>query len=90
MVISKKSLPGSDITGGDHSGARAAGGAGQVVLHVEVRLDVADELYDHNVGHCVTKLWQTDNQVRMWDFQFNFVSKRNVPSVPTRSVPQSG
>ena len=70
MVISKKSLPGSDITGGDHGGARAPGGAGQVVLHVQVRLDVADELYDHNVGHCVTKLWQTESSQNV-DFQFN-------------------
>ena len=59
--ISKKSLPGSDIARGDHGGARAPGGAGQVVLHVQLRLDVADELYDNNVGHCVTKLWQTES-----------------------------
>ena len=70
MVSSKKSLPGSDITGGHHSGARAAGGAGQVVLHVEIRLDVADELYDNNVGHCVTKLWQTESGQNV-DFQLN-------------------
>ena len=71
MLSSKKSLPGSDITGGDHCGARAARGAGQVVLHVQIRLDVADELYDHNVGHCVTKLWQTESS-QNGDFQFKF------------------
>ena len=59
--ICKKSLPGSDITRGDHGRPWAPGGTGQVVLHVQLRLDVADELYHHYVGHCVTKLWQTES-----------------------------
>ena len=66
----KQSLPGSNVARGDHGRARAPRGAGQVVLHVQVRLDVADELYDHNVGHCVTKLWQTESSQND-DFQFN-------------------
>ena len=67
---SVKSLPGSDIARGDDSRARAPRGAGQVVLHVHLSLDVADELNDHNVGHCVAKLWQTESSQND-DFQFN-------------------